>query len=187
MKILSLIAVAALLLVAAAPSAFATCSARGYVIISPGTHYDHIANGIPNRDECWNPFNATYVTNTTSCGYSANAYEFAYAGQISQTVTIPSTMTTGTLRLDYLVDFIDPNNDAVWNKFIVSVWDDTAGGQIGTDYFDGGMGDLYCSLRSINLGSTNRAGHSISVHIQGSEAYPDTYIRVRSISLVQSW
>ncbi|HEX9986293.1 MAG TPA: hypothetical protein VGF69_23745, partial [Thermoanaerobaculia bacterium] len=153
----------------------------------PGTHYEHLANGLPNRDECWNPYNATYVTNTTSCGYYTDAYEFGYAGEISQYVTIPSTFTTGTITLGYYVDFIDPNNDGAWNKFIVTVRDTTTNTELGWDFFSGYDGDLYCSGRSINLPSGNYAGHTFLVRIQGSKAYSNTYIRVRAMSLVQSW
>ena len=125
------------------------------------------------------------MTGDTTCGWTSNVYEFAYAGQISQTVTIPSGMTGTSFSLSYLLDFDDPNNDGAWNQFSASVYDQTTGTYLGSgDFFSGLSGDLACSNRGWSW-TGSLAGHTLQVLFSGSKAYPNTHIRIRNIVLYQ--
>lgn len=163
-----------------------SCSAPGYVVVSGRLLYSWIANGSPADTSCWNPSNVS-VQPTTTCGWSSNAFEFYYAGGISQTFTIPNTEDGAkpNFGLSYLLDFIDPNDDAAWNKFEMYVDDLTTGATLAYDSFNGSLGDLYCSYRSVSW-SQNLAGHQIRIRFKGSRGYNNTFIRVRNISLFQN-
>jgi hypothetical protein len=176
---------------AAGPSFTGTgsCAPRGSVIISPSPspYYDWIGNGGPASGDCWSLFNASFVTGTTDCGWVSNAIEFAYAGSMNQEFTLPSTSTQTNFDLAYLLDFIDPNNDGAWNRFSITVTDQTTGVMLTHDEYYGnsnGGADLSCSRRD-KVWTGNLAGHTLTVHVSGSKAYPDTHIRIRSISLFQ--
>lgn len=157
-------------------------------VLGPTGYYNWIANGTPSSDTCWSHTSAAaFVTGTTECGQFSpptNAWEFYYGGYISQTFTIPSNRTETNFSIQYTVDFIDPNNDPAWNRFSMSVWDQTTSTQLASDYYDGSMADLSCSFRSRSW-TQSLAGHQILVHFQGSRGYSNTFIRVRNIALFQ--
>jgi hypothetical protein len=163
-----------------------SCSAPGYVAFNGRTYYSWIANGLPADASCWNLHNVS-VQPTTTCGWSSNAFEFYYGGGISQTFTVPNTEDGAkpNFGLSYLLDFIDPNDDAAWNKFEMYVDDLTTGATLAYDSFNGSMGDLYCSHRSVSW-SQNLAGHQIQIRFKGSRGYSNTFIRLRNISLYQN-
>lgn len=160
-----------------------TCPPHGYVTFSWGYWYDWIANGTPLDSSCWGHTNASVVS-TTACGWTSNAWEFYYAGTISQFFTIPSDWHQPNFGIQYLLDFDDPNNDGVWNKFSMEVKDLNTGAVLASDAFNGSMGDLYCSSRSKSW-SQDLAGHQIQVRFKGSRAYQSTFIRIRMIALFQ--
>jgi hypothetical protein len=173
-------------LTAFAPDNLAQCSPGG-PYQQDNRFHDHVRNGVPSSTSCWTRSGNTLpiVASSSTCGFSANAWEFTgYAQQISQTFTIPTTdaYTSTNWSFDYLIDFIDPNNDAAWNKFEVRIYAD--GVLVASDYYDGGMADAYCSRRSFTF-SSNMEGKSVEVLIKGSKVYSDTYIRVRGITLWQ--
>ena len=160
-----------------------TCQPQGDVFASNRHWYNYIANGLPSDTSCWTKTNASVVS-TTTCGWTSNAWQFAFGGSISQTFTVPSDKTQPNFSIQYLLDFDDPNNDPGWNRFELEVWDQTSGVLLAYDSFNGGMGDLYCSLRTLSW-SQNLAGHTILVYFKGSRGYFSTFIRVRSIALYQ--
>lgn len=162
-----------------------SCSPAGYYAIGGRLYYDWIANGLPTNSSCWNftPGRAA-VVQTTTCGETLNAWEFYYAGSVNQTFTIPNDWSYPTFNIQYVVDFIDPNDDPAWNRFEMEVWDQTTGIKLAYDNFNGGMGDLYCSNRSKSW-SQNLAGHTILVRFKGSRGYSNTFIRVHHIYLFQ--
>jgi hypothetical protein len=164
----------------------AACTPRGEVLIGPGgQYYDHIANGAPTVNDCWSldPARTTFVSDS-SCGYTANAYQFGYAGSLSQTVTIPSDMTQTRWSFEYALDFDDPNNDPAWNRISVTVKDLTTNTILASDSYNGGNPDVLCSVRWKPF-TGNLAGHQIRVSFSGSSAYPNTKIKVRKIALYQ--
>jgi hypothetical protein len=166
------------------PAAFGqTCTPAGRSPIAPLFPYDFIANGLPSSSNCWSVNNASFVTGTTACGWTSNAFEFAYGGSVDQYVTVPSSDTSTHFSLSYLVDFDDPNNDSYWNNLQVSVIDVGPGVTIASDYYNGGMPDLYCSRRVTATFNGSLAGHTLVVHFSGSSAYSNTHIRIRMISL----
>lgn len=185
MKKLSLIALLVLMVFAAAPTAFATCAPAGIGTGGPySTSYDHIANGAPNRDECWNPFKAFYTTTAPSPWGFINAYEFNYAGSINQSFVVPPTMTATRWQLRWTLYFDDPNNNAAWNRFSVEVRNMTTNAILATYTFDGGQGDQNWVTHSKDFNG-NFAGQTIRVRFKGSKGYPDTTIRVMGVTLWQ--
>jgi hypothetical protein len=179
-----LVGLVATLAVPSVPSVKATgCSPPGYQI--PFTEYYWIANGAPADSSCWShdPARAAVVS-TTTCGWTSNAWQFYYGGTISQSFTIPTTMTGQNFSMSYLVDFDDPNNNGAWNKFSMYVQDTTTGAILASDYFDGSMGDLTCAYRS-KFWNANLAGHTIQVIFSGTRGFSNTNIRVRQIGLWQ--
>lgn len=181
MKLTKLFAVAALAVTFAAGDAFATCTAGGYYQQDP-RFYNHIRNGVPNSpDSCWTKTSAVAVASSTSCGWTANAFEFnGYAQKIEQSFAT-NVLTSNNWSLDYNLDFIDPNNDAAWNKLEVRVYDQN-NQLLATDYYDGGYADVTCTLRSISFTGTPT---SVRVEFKGTRGYTNTYIRVRGIALWQ--
>jgi hypothetical protein len=127
------------------------------------------------------------VVQTNTCGYTENAWEFYYGGGISQTFTVPNTNDGARpdFSLRYTLDFIDPNDNAAWNRFEMNVVDLTTGATLASEFFNGSMGDLYCSDRFFSW-SQNLAGHQIMVRFQGSRGYSNTFIRVRDVYLFQT-
>lgn len=167
-----------------APGAFAVCTAAG--IWTGGPHssaYDHIANGGPNRNECWNPFNAFYTNAMTACG-SVNTYEFNYGGSINQTFVIPTSQTGTSWEFRWLMDFDDPNNDAAWNRFSAEVVHVNTGKVLAWYTFNGGQGDQSCNTHSIFF-TGNYTGQTLRVRFTGSKAYANTHIRAYAVSLWQ--
>ena len=165
-----------------------SCSVPTTTMFGSTTYYNWTANGSPSSDSCWSHSSAAaFVTGTTECGQLSpptNAWEFYFGGSISQTFTIPSNRIETNFSIQYDVDFIDPNNDPAWNRFTMSVRDLTTSTQLASDYYDGSMADLSCSLRS-RTWTQNLAGHQIQVTFQGSRGYSDTFIRVRNIAQFQ--
>jgi hypothetical protein len=159
--------------------ALATCTAAGW----SGQYYNHIANGGPIDDDCWDPYHAVFTTNYV-CGSNVRAYQFGYAGSISQTVTIPSSFTATHFDFGYESDFVDPHDDGANNSLSVTVRDMTTNTLLATDYYSGYSADVYCRTRVLSF-SGNLAGHVLSVLFSGSTGYPDTIIRVRFVSLWQ--
>ncbi|HEX4604601.1 MAG TPA: hypothetical protein VH724_11440 [Candidatus Angelobacter sp.] len=170
-----------------APSAFSqNCSPAGPSWFAQGQSYDYIANGVPVSNNCWGLTSpATFVTGTTTCGWSSNAFEFGYGqgGDVSQTVTVPSSDQRTHFSLSYLVDFIDPNHNAAWNTLQVYVWDATANQVIIFDNYNGGMPELDCSRRDSATFNGSLAGHTLVVSFLGSSGFTDTHIRIRLVSL----
>lgn len=163
-----------------------SCAQAGYAPIG-GARYDYIANGYPYYDSCWYINNAAFTTGYTSCGFFTNYWEFNYAGSLTQTLVIPTSHTnTKHLTLYYQLDFEDPNHDGAWNRFTASVIDNTAGRQLGYEFYSGSSPSLSCSDRMIGMSSpVDLAGHSITVTFHGSRGYTNTHIRIRRIYLLQ--
>ncbi len=167
-----------LLSLAVAPAAFATCTPAGYF----SYFYNHIANGGPASDECWNVTNASFTTDYV-CGSNVKAYTFGYAGSISQQVVIPANFTGQNFQLAYELDFNDPNNNS-YNQLQVSVYDMTSYTSLGTDFYNGTYSDITCTPRTVSF-SGNLSGHTLLVSLSGSVATSGTVVRVRSIALWQ--
>jgi hypothetical protein len=153
-------------------------------------NYNWIANGVPLSDSCWaHSYRASFVTGTTECGPftpPTNAWEFYYGGDITQSFTISGVnMHAPVFRLAYEVDFDDPNNSG-WNRFTMDVRDQTTGAVLASDNFIGYMGDLFCARREY-MWTGDLAGHTLLVRFTGSRAYNNTHIRVRNISLFQTF
>jgi hypothetical protein len=184
MKRIVLSLVITLLAVSLAPAAFAQCEPEGEVIIGGGQFaYDHIANGIPSSDSCWNDTNWSFVTGVTSCGWSTNAYQIAGLGASMHQQFDSDSGLSSNFSLQYLLDFIDPNNDGYWNKFKVEVWDVDTNTLLGSQTYNGSQSDLTCSSRTFNFNAT--PGNTIKVRFSGQKGYTDTYIRVHHIALYQ--
>lgn len=164
----------------------AECTPYGWVIVGPGgPYYDHIANGGPSVNDCWNANSArvAFITDN-ACSFFPNAYRFGYAGSIYQYITVPPDFTQTRWSLDYTLDFIDPNDDGANNQFTVSVRDLTTGVQLASASYNGYNPDLFCSSRSMSF-MGNFAGHTLQVRFGGSAGYSNTKIAVRRISLWQ--
>jgi hypothetical protein len=162
-----------------------TCTPGGTTCFWYGCFYDHISNGGPSGTSCWSVTNASVVTNSV-CGFSSTAFEFAYAGEVSQQFTIPSTMTGSNFDLGYLYDVDDPNNDGAWNQLYVEVKDMTTNTILGWKFYSGAGTDVYCGRDDITFTRTGLAGHTLQVRVQGSKAYSDTHIRIRKIFFYQN-
>jgi hypothetical protein len=164
-----------------------SCSPPGYYSIGGRTYYRWLANSEPENSSCWNAIQGrAAVVQTTTCGWTENTWEFYYGGSISQTFTVPNTQE-GSLpkfNIQYSLDFIDPNDDPTWNRFEMRVVDLNTGTTLAYDFFDGSMGDLYCSGRSFSW-NQNLAGHTIQVRLKGTRGYSNTFIRVRDIYVYQ--
>ena len=64
------------------------------------------------------------------CGWTEKAFEFYYAGSVSQTFTIPETLESAhnpSFSIQYTLDFIDPNDHPTWNVFEMKVVDTNTG------------------------------------------------------------
>jgi hypothetical protein len=172
----------------AAPSFTGTgaCAPPGLLVIS-GWHYEWIANGTPTSTNCWSAGYGDAVVTATACNdLNTNALEFGYGGGISQEFTIPADQTESTFNFSYYLDFVDPNFDGAWNRFTADLVDVTTGVPIYSESFYGnGSQPGLCSPRTKSW-SGNYAGHTLRLRLRGSKAYPDTHIRVRSITLIQS-
>ncbi len=177
--------VAVLVVPSARPVHAQTCSPRGDINGGPGGAYDWIANGGPSNNSCWNPVNTSFVTGTTTCGWTSNAWEFSYSGEISQSFTIPSGWTATHFGISYLLDFEDPTHNPAWSQFEMTVRDTNTGAVLASDSYLGSNPDLYCSYRS-KLWTGNLAGHTLQVLFRGTPAGSSTHIRVRFISLTQN-
>jgi len=171
-----------LLVLTCVPAAFASCEAAGYQWYP---NYDQIANGRPSRDECWNPFNAFYTTQAPSPWGNTNAYEFNYAGSISQTFVVPADHPQTHWELAYTLEFNDPHNDGAWNRFSMEVRDMTTGTALTWYSFNGAGGDQNWEMHRQGFTTGNIAGHTIRVLFRGSKGYSDTYIRVAGVALWQ--
>jgi len=165
------------------------CSVPKPYFFSNRTWWNWIANNDPSNSSCWSvtPMRVA-VVDTNTCGWTEKAFEFYYGGSISQTFTIPETLVDAhkpSFSIQYTLDFIDPNDDPTWNVFEMKVVDTNTGTTLATEYFNGSMGDLYCSGRSFTW-NQDLAGHTIQVRFKGSRGYNNTFIRVRDIYLFQS-
>jgi len=161
-----------------------SCSPPGYYSIGGRTYYRWLANSEPENSSCWNAIpDRAAVVQTTTCGWTENAWEFYYNGSISQTFTVPSDWTQPSFSIQYSLDFIDPNDDP-WNRFEMQVKDLNTGATLASEFFYGYMGDLYCSGRSFSW-NQNLAGHQIQVRFKGTRGYSNTFIRVRDIYVYQ--
>ena len=168
-----------------APNAFSqTCvPAGGNIIIGgAGTSFDFISNGLPSNDSCWTEQNVNFVANTTTCGWSANAFEFpvTFSAGLGQSFTIPADDQRTHFALSYLMDFDDPNHDS-FDRVIIMVWDNTAGRLLLSDSYSGTQPSLLCMRRDTAIFSGSLAGHTIIVQFQGANGYPNTHIRFHHI------
>lgn len=177
--ITSVLAFACLML---APNAFGqSCAPAGAYPGGGPPSFDYIANGLPAGPDCWGLDRATFVTGTTDCGWTSNAFDFDYAGSMGQSFTVPANDHRTHYALSYLLDFEDPHHDAAWNNIWIYVFDATTNTQLASDYYNGAMPDLFCMQRSITY-TGDLAGHNIGVHFGGSKGYSDTHVRVRFVS-----
>jgi hypothetical protein len=164
----------------------AQCTPGGWTYVTFGAFYNHIANGGPTFDGCWERSDArTAFVQDNACDFFPYAYKFGYAGSISQVVTVPSNMTQTHWELDYKLDFTDPNNDPYWNRISVTVRDLTTGTVLATDNYSSLSGSsLTCATRRLPFAG-NFAGRQLVVNFNGTTAYSNSIIKVRRIELWQ--
>ena len=165
------------------------CSVPTPHFFSNRAWWNWIANGEPVNSSCWTvtPMRVA-VVDTNTCGWTEKAFEFYYAGSVSQTFTIPETLESAhnpSFSIQYTLDFIDPNDHPTWNVFEMKVVDTNTGTTLASERFDGSMGDLYCSGRSF-IWNQDLAGHTIQVRFKGSRGHSNTFIRVHDIHLFQA-
>jgi hypothetical protein len=165
-------------------AAEADCTPAGWVLAGPSGSYNHIANGWPEVDDCWNANSArTGFVSDNSCGYASNAYIFGYGGSLSQIVTVPAGMTQAQWEFVYRLDFDDPNNSPYWNRISVTLTDLTTNMVLVSDNYSSGP-PVTCSERRLPF-TGNFAGRQILVSINGTTAYPNSIIKVRRMALWQ--
>ena len=165
------------------------CSPEGFYSIGGHNYYRWLANSEPANNSCWNAVQGrAAVVQTNTCGWTENTWEFYYGGSISQTFTVPlpqsGEISSPRFNIQYTLDFIDPNDDPAWNRFEMRVVDLNTGATLAYDFFDGSMGDLYCSGRAF-FWNQDLSGHMIQVRLKGTRGYSNTFIRVRDIYVYQ--
>ena len=182
--------VAAVLVVA--PTAFANqpgnCPPLGVVNVGPPPPYDFVANGRPDETNlCWAETNLNFVINYDYCHYWRDYWDFNNGGVLSQTMTVPSNMHITSVRLLYIMDFVDPHSDGNANAIRVDIYDQTNGNTwIGGDFWSGYNGTLYCTERSeYGFSNVDLAGHTLQLSFSARKGnYPDVHITVKMVSLL---
>jgi hypothetical protein len=168
--------------------ASATCAPPGW-FVGAGGGYQWIANGLPTSTNCWNIGGSGSVSlvSTPGCTYStAKAFDMHYGARVSQEFTVPNDQTENQWSFSYLLTMQDPHNDGWWNRLKATVYDVTTGQTLATETYWGNQPDITCSLRSMTF-TGNLAGHTLQVIFADGSAYSDTYFRIRSISLIQTY
>ena len=163
-------------------STTSTCAPGGWYI-GVISAYNHIATGNFTVDDCWSPNRSVYTTSST-CGVTRYGYKFGYAGSIAQSVVIPADFHDTYFELSYRLDFDDPNNDGVNNRFVAKVVDMTTNTTLAQESYNGSLPDLACSTRTLSF-SGDLAGHTLRVIFNGSIGYSNTTIRVMRVTLWQ--
>ena len=189
MKTLTLVALLALAAFAVAPSASATCTPRGYVLVGPDLNlYDYIGDGYPSypyNSDCWYLSSAGNYNGSTSCPYTDPYFELFYSGEVSQTFSVRSDDTSTGWGLYYKIDFVDPL-DSSSNHFSVTVRDLTTATDLASESFNGATTELACSTRHLTWSSGNIAGHTLQVRFLGTRIDSSVHIRIRRIELYNS-
>jgi hypothetical protein len=188
MKNILVISIGMILFLMLVPNSFGqTCvPAGGNINIGPtDTSFDFISNGLPSNDTCWDEQNVNFVTNTTDCGWTSNAFELAvgFSAGLAQSFTIPADDKRTHFALSYLMDFEDPNHDD-FDRVVILVWDNTSGRLLSSDAYRGSLPSFSCMRHDLGTFNGSLAGHNITVQFQGSNGYANTHIRFR---FIQFW
>jgi hypothetical protein len=163
------------------------CAQLGQPPLGPTPPYDYTANGVPSLDNCWYKTNVTYTTGYDSCNYWRNYWDLGANSELSQTLVVPSDHHFTSLKLYYILDFIDPHLDGSSNTFRSDVYDLTTSAWLGGDYWSGWNGSLSCAQRIITCSSSaDLAGHTLEIKFSATKGYSNTDINVKLVSLLNN-
>jgi len=182
----SIVALLVCVLVGSSASA-QSCTPIPKEFIGAGGGFEYIANGQPLSTNCWTITGNAPLVTTPGCTYwTAKAFDMHYGARIRQEFTVPAERTETHWGLSYLLTMQDPHDDGWWNRIKATVYDANTGQTIVSQTYWGDDPDVTCQNMVLTFNG-NYANRRLGVVFSDGSAYTDTVIRVRSISLIQSY
>lgn len=151
--------------------------------VGAGNAYEFIANGyLEVNASCWIT-NASRVIAPDCFSINKPWFQFDYREAAEQEHLVLTQNQHWQLRYD--LTMIDPNNDGWWNRLRARVVNLSTGQTLASHTYWGDDPDVSCLTRTLNF-SGDFEGDTLQVIFDGGAAYPNTVIRVSSISLLAS-